>query len=187
MKPGMKLSMLLVTAILFWGGLFYFASCASSPEKRAVEMAEKALKATVDNPESIKILGVSKADSVFGKEYVSPHEKVSLSMHLMQYGQKLMEETDFFENLDKDDIGISEQMKRQLDAMTTLRALIASGDMNPTAKEGKSEKPFNGWKVKIDFEAKTLQGEPYHSEYWFILDKEAQCVVKSFEIPLQQD
>lgn len=82
-------------------------------------------EATVDNPESIKILGVSKADSVFGKEYVSPHEKVSLSMHLMQYGQKLMEETDFFENLDKDDIGISEQMKRQLDAMTTLRALIA--------------------------------------------------------------
>lgn len=187
MKPGMKLSMLLVTAIFFWSGLFYFASCTSSPEKRAVEMAEKALKATIDNPGSIKILGVSKADSVFGKEYVSPHEKVSLSMHLMQYGQKLMEETDFLENLDKDDIGISEQMKRQLDAMTTLRALIASGDMNPTAKEGKSEKPFNGWKVKIDFEAKTLQGEPYHSEYWFILDKEAQCVVKSFEIPLQQD
>ena len=187
MKPGMKLSMMLLTAVLFWSGLFYFASCTSSPEKRAVEMAEKALKATVDNPESIKILGVSKADSVFGKEYVSPHEKVSLSMHLMQYGQKLMEETDFFENLDKDDIGISEQMKRQLDAMTTLRALIASGDMNLKAKEGKSEKPFNGWKVKIDFEAKTLQGEPYHSEYWFILDKEAQCVVKSFEIPLQQD
>ena len=175
--------MMLLTAVLFWSGMFYFASCASSPEKRAVEMAEKALKATVDNPESIKILGVSKADSVFGKEYVSPHEKVSLSMHLMQYGQKLMEDTDFFENLEKDDIGISEQ----LDAMTTLRALIASGDMNLTAKEGRAEKPFNGWKVKIDFEAKTLQGEPYHSEYWFILDKEAQCVVKSFEIPLLQD
>ena len=178
---------MLVTAVCFWGGLFYFASCSDRPEKRAVEIAERALKATVDNPESIQIKGISKADSVFGKEYVSPHEKVSLSMHLMQYGQKLMEDTDFFENLEKDDIGISEQMKRQLDAMTTLRALIASGDMNLTAKEGRAEKPFNGWKVKIDFEAKTLQGEPYHSEYWFILDKEAQCVVKSFEIPLLQD
>lgn len=60
--------MMLLTAVLFWSGMFYFASCASSPEKRAVEMAEKALKATVDNPESIKILGVSKADSVFGKD-----------------------------------------------------------------------------------------------------------------------
>ena len=38
--------------------------------------------------------------------------------------------------------------------------------------------------VKIDFEAKTLKGKPYHSEYWFILDKEAEIVVKSFEIPL---
>ncbi len=31
---------------------------------------------------------------------------------------------------------------------------------------------------------KTSQGKPYHSEYWFILDKEAEFVVKSFEIPL---
>ena len=49
---------------------------------------------------------------------------------------------------------------------------------------GKEKKPFNGWKVKIDFEAKTLKGKPFHSEYWFILDKEAEIVVKSFEIPL---
>lgn len=181
----MKLSMMLLTAVLFWSGMFYFASCASSPEKRAVEMAEKALKATVDNPESIKILGVSKADSVFGKEYVNQHEKAALSMHLMQYGHKLMEETDYFQNLDKDDTAMSDQVTRQLDAMTTLRALIAYGEMEE-AKAGKEKvaKPFNGWKVKIDFEAKTLKGKPYHSEYWFILDKEAEIVVKSFEIPL---
>ena len=69
--------------------------------------------------------------------------------------------------------------------MTTLRALIAYGEMEE-AKTGKEKvaKPFNGWKVKIDFEAKTLKGKPYHSEYWFILDKEAEIVVKSFEIPL---
>ena len=27
-------------------------------------------------------------------------------------------------------------------------------------------------------------GKPYRSEYWFILDKDATCVVNSFEIPL---
>lgn len=143
------------------------------------------MKATVDNPESIQIKGISKADSVFGKEYVNPHEKAALSMHLMQYGHKLMEETDYFQNLDKDDAAMSDQVTRQLDAMTTLRALIAYGEMKE-AKVGKEKvaKPFNGWKVKIDFEAKTLKGKPYHSEYWFILDKEAEIVVKSFEIPL---
>ena len=78
MKPGMKLTILLVTAVCFWSGLFYFASCSDHPEKRAVEIAERALKATVDNPESIQIKGISKADSVFGKEYVNPHEKAAL-------------------------------------------------------------------------------------------------------------
>lgn len=185
MKPGMKLTILLVTAVSFWSGLFYFASCSGRPEKRAVEIAERALKATVDNPESIHIKGISKADSVFGKEYVNQHEKAALSMHLMQYGHKLMEETDYFQNIDKDDTAMSDQVTRQLDAMTTLRALIAYGELegaNP--QKAKEKKPFNGWKVKIDFEAKTLKGKPYHSEYWFILDKEAEFVVKSFEIPL---
>lgn len=96
-----------------------------------------------------------------------------------------MEETDYFQNLDKDDTAMSDQVTRQLDAMTTLRALIAYGELegaNPN--KAKEMKPFNGWKVKIDFEAKTLKGKPYHSEYWFILDKEAEIVVKSFEIPL---
>ena len=67
MKPGMKIIIMLITAVCFWGGLLYFASCSDSPEKRAVEIAERALKATVDNPESIQIKGISKADSVFGK------------------------------------------------------------------------------------------------------------------------
>ena len=185
MKPGMKLTILLVIAVCFWSGLFYFASCSGHPEKRAVEIAERALRATVDNPESIQIKSISKADSVFGKEYVNPHEKAALSMHLMQYGHKLMEETDYFQNLDKDDAAMSDEVTRQLEAMTTLRARTAYGEMEE-AKAGKEKvaKPFNGWKVKIDFEAKTLKGKPYHSEYWFILDKEAEIVVKSFEIPL---
>ena len=185
MKPGMKLIILLVTAVCFWSGLFYFASCSGRPEQRAVEISERALKATVDNPESIQIKGISKADSVFGKEYVNQHEKAALSMHLMQYGHKLMEETDYFQNLDKDDTAMSDQVTRQLDAMTTLRALIAYGELEgANSQKAKEKKPFNGWKVKIDFEAKTPQGKPYHSEYWFILDKEAEIVVKSFEIPL---
>ena len=50
-------------------------------------------------------------------------------MHLMQYGHKLMEETDYFQNLDKDDAAMSDQVTRQLDAMTTLRALIAYGEL----------------------------------------------------------
>ncbi|EJW90645.1 hypothetical protein EVA_21248, partial [gut metagenome] len=89
MKPGTKLLVILVTAVCFWGGLFYFVSCCNSPDKRAMEVAERALKSIVDNPETIQIKSISKAEPIFGKEYVNPHEKAALSMHLMKYGQKL--------------------------------------------------------------------------------------------------
>ncbi len=44
MKPGMKMIIMLVTAVCFWSSLFYFASCSGRPEKRAVEIAERAFE-----------------------------------------------------------------------------------------------------------------------------------------------
>ncbi len=70
-------------------------------------------------------------------------------------------------------------MERQMSSLSALRSLVTVKDPND-----KTQKPFNGWKVKIEYEAKNEDGTPYHSEYWFILDKEATCVVNSFEIPL---
>lgn len=64
-------------------------------------------------------------------------------------------------------------------AMSSLRRLMDFG----SPLDG-SPQPFSGWKIKVDFEGVDADGQGYHSEYWFILDKEAQCVVKSFEIPL---
>ena len=68
-------------------------------------------------------------------------------------------------------------MERQMEAMSVLRSMTPQANDNVT-------KSFTGWKVKIEYEGKDSGGKPYHSEYWFILDKEAQCVIKSFEIPL---
>lgn len=73
----MKIWIILVSIVLFWGGVFCFVCCADNLENRATDMAEKALKASVHNPESIRILGVSKPDSVFGHAlvpYLSAYE-----------------------------------------------------------------------------------------------------------------
>ncbi len=86
----MKLIILLVTAVCFWSGLFYFASCSDHPEKRAVEIAERALKATVDNPESIQIKGISKADSVFGKSIIRSPSKSRASARQIRYSARNM-------------------------------------------------------------------------------------------------
>ena len=111
-------------------------------------------------------------------------EKMALSVAMMKISRRFMEDTDF-DNPDSECHGISGQMKRQMDAMTALRSLMVTEELKPTGDEARQErKPFNGWKVKIEYEATDSDGQPYRSEYWFIMDKEAQCVIRSFEIPL---
>ena len=79
----------------------------------------------------------------------------------------------------------SERVCSGICTMTALRSLMVTGELKPTGDEASQErKPFSGWKVKIEYEATDSDGQPYRSEYWFIMDKEAQCVIRSFEIPL---
>ena len=111
-------------------------------------------------------------------------EKMALSVAMMKISRRFMENTEL-DNPNAECHGMSGQMKRQMDAMTALRSLMVSGELKPASDEARQErKPFSGWKVKIEYEATDSDGQPYRSEYWFIMDKEAQCVIRSFEIPL---
>lgn len=179
MKPGMKLAALLAGGMLMWNGIFMFTCCTNSAKDRARAVAEKSLMACVDYPETVKIVTVSNADSVFGREYVTLDERMTIATSMMKVSIRVMEQTENKENLDFNDAELAGLMERQMSAMSALRSLTDFG-------EDESDKPkkFSGWKVKIRYEAKTVDGKPYRSEYWFILDKDADCVVKSFEIPL---
>ena len=180
MKQEKKLLILPAVAVL----LGMETGCSGDSENKAQDMAIKALMASVDNPESVKIVGISKPDSVFGREYVTMKEKMALSVAMMKISRRFMEDTDF-DNPDSECHGMSGKMKRQMDTMTALRSLMLSGELKSTGDESSQErKPFSGWKVKVEYEATDSDGKPYCSEYWFIMDKEAQCVIRSFEIPL---
>ena len=180
MKQGKKFLILPAMAVLLGMG----TGCSDNSETEAPNMAKKALMASVDNPESVKIVGISKPDSVFGREYVTMKEKMALSVAIMKISRRFMENTEL-DNPNAECHGMSGQMKRQMDAMTALRSLMVSGELKPASDEARQErKPFSGWKVKIEYEATDSDGQPYRSEYWFIMDKEAQCVIRSFEIPL---
>ena len=180
MKRGKKLLILPAVAVLLGMG----TGCSDNSGNKAQDMAKKALMASVDNPESVKIVGISKPDSVFGREYVTMGGKIALSVAIMKISRRFMEDTDF-DNPDAESHMMSGQMKRQMDAMTALRSLMVSGELKPIGDESSQErKPFSGWKVKIEYEATDSDGQSYRSEYWFIMDKEAQCVIRSFEIPL---
>lgn len=182
MKPGALIKFILIATVLFWGGVAGFVYYTNQPQKRAVDVAKTALMAIVDNPESVQIKGISKVDSVFGREYVNRNEQMTLSVTLMKLGQEMMK-GDCLESIgtDPEHWELPKQVKQRMEAMTALRELVCIGML-----ESNKPKPFNGWKVKIEYEAKTADGNPYRSEYWCILDKKANCVVKSFEIPLLQ-
>ncbi|MEZ3551341.1 hypothetical protein [Muribaculum intestinale] len=179
MKPGMKLAILLIGGLLVWGGIFFLACQREDPKERARAVAEKSLYSCVDCPESVNIKAVSKADSIFGRDYVTTEESMNIAMAMLKINEKVMQATDNMENFDFEDRSTSALMERQMSSLSALRSLVTFKDPND-----KTQKPFNGWKVKIEYEAKNEDGTPYHSEYWFILDKEATCVVNSFEIPL---
>lgn len=177
MKQQKVLGLLLASLVLAGGITAFLLKDSSSPKDLAKEVAEKALLASVDRPETVKIHVVSMPDSVFGRDYITQEEKMAISMAMMKVNEKVMKETDGFEKMDFGDKAMADLMERQMSVMSVIRSLASYETHN-------SKKPFSGWKVKIEYEAESTDGAPYCSEYWFILDKEAVCVVKSFEIPL---
>ena len=179
MRQGTLIIVILVSAVLFWGGVAVFIACSNNPKDKALSVAEKALMASVDNPECVRILNISKADSVFGKEYITMEERKSLSVAMMRINEKVMKETDGLEDFNPENKEVIALMQRQMSAMSVLRDIVSHNPLPHGQKE-----PFNGWKVKIEYEAKADNGKPYRSEYWFMLDKDAVCVVKSFEVPI---
>lgn len=177
MKPGMKLAILLGGAVVVWGLIAYVFFAGNSPEKKAPEIAKTALYASVDCPESVSIVAVSKPDSVFGRDYINDDEKMAIAVSMMKINEKVMSQTGDLSEIDFEDSELTALVERQMSAMSAIRSLVSLDSAD-------RPKPFNGWKVKIEYEAKTAGGSPYRSEYWFILDKDARCVVNSFEIPI---
>ena len=174
MRPGTKLAVMLAGGALVWG-LIAMALCwREKPQKKAVRVAQTALYASVDNPESVKVVAVSEPDSVFGRCYIDDDEKMAIAVSMMKVNEKVMSQTDGLRDLDFEDSSVTDLVSRQMSAMGALRSL--AGFVDPD----EPRKPFSGWKVKIEYEAVSEGGSPYRSEYWFILDRDAQCVVNSF-------
>lgn len=178
MKPGIKLTILLVSAAVLWGTIFFVGCSSNNPKKRAKAIAEKALLASVDSPESVTVKAISDPDSVFGRQYVTDDERMAIAMAMVNINKKVMADTDGLSNFDFNNAETTELMERQMSALSVLRSLI---DFREPSK-GKDH--FSGWKVKIEHESVSTNGKPCHGEYWFILNKDADCVINSFEIPL---
>ena len=178
MRPGTKLAIMLASGALVWGIIAMALCWREKPQKRAVRVAQTALHASVDNPESVKMIAISEPDSVFGRSYIDDEEKMAIAVSMMKVNERVMSQTDDLGSVDFGNPALRELVERQMSSMSAMRSLMSID--TPDAPR----KPFSGWKVKIEYEAVSESGTPYRSEYWFITDRDAQCVVSSFEIPL---
>lgn len=158
----------------------------NNSQRNARKTAEYLLYHTVPNPQHIKINSISDVDSVIDNQFIKTEEKMGLGIMMMKNSDIIMgsSPTDYEQGSFQ-----MELMDRQTLAMSALRDLFdldyeMDGD---EVKEKKGDNKLTGWRVKIDYNGVSAKGNPYRSEFWFILDPTGKHVLKSFEIPIIAD
>ena len=169
---------LIVVVVAIITVVFVVLASCDSPSKAASKAAKIALMASVDNPESVEIQAISKPDSIFGQRYVTEKEMTAIGELMMKASDSISRAAGGLETIGLDNPQLNNLMTRQMSAMSVMRGMMFTLD------DDKSKKDFSGWKVKIVYQAKGKEGYTYKSEFWAILDKTGEHVVKSFEVPL---
>lgn len=149
-------------------------SCTNKEEK-SLQLAQENLELSVDNPSSLKILGVSKVDSAFGINYFTAKELRGIFEVSKKVTDKIMRHTNNLTTFDNIDPSSMSLLERQMKASTEVRSLLL--------KSGEKGE-FSGYKLKIDYQCSTSKGDPYKAESWFFIDKDGKQIIKTFELPL---
>lgn len=166
---------LLIIIVAFISSLLCSCSQTGGIEDRMKNLARENILASADVPESVKFLGVSKPDSAFGSHYYTEKEAqgvMKVWQRISDIVEKEARKAKSIEDIDKDVLLLAQ---RQMQSQFAVE-IILSG--TPEKKE------FSGWKVKVDYEAKSEDGIRYKAERWLYLSKDGNQVINIFEIPL---
>lgn len=159
---------------IFAIAVILMASCKDS-NRTLQQLAEQNLRQSVEYPQQLQIMAVSEPDSAFGTNYFSPKEKDGI-LHIMRsVTDSIMRRTNNMQSFDINDFYVMDLAERQMRSNAEIR------DMMRLSK-GKGE--WSGWKVKIDYSAKSHHGLDYHAERWFFINKEGNSIIRTIELPL---
>lgn len=161
-----KTVLLLLSAILL---------SACDRKGQMVKLAEMSLRQGVDYPGHLKILAVSEPDSAFGTHYFSREEMNGMMAVMREVLSDIMARTENMTKFDPNDRYVMDMAERQMQAMSEIRAMV---------RQGGTKGEWSGWKIKVDFQARSKDGIDYQAERWFFLNKEGNTIFKSFELPL---
>ncbi len=152
---------------------FLLVSC--DKKEQMVRLAEQNIRQSIDNPDQLKILGVSEPDSAFGAGYFSQKEVKGMTMMMQKVSDVIMKRTSNMTKFNPDDHYVIDLAQRQMRAMSEIRSLI-----HLSGQKGE----WSGWKIKVDYEAVNREGQTYRAERWMFLDKEGKIIFKTLELPI---
>lgn len=171
----------------FWMGLFAFGLVVLSillisflfkgkcTGDKAETTAIAALKMQVEKPQTLKILHVSKPDSVFRNRLCPDHEVIEMSSRFLDYSMTLMDDP---ENMKSDfkNPAYMAAMERFSENSATMEKLNRMLESEPGE--------FCGWRVKVNYTANDRSNTTYKAEKWFIFDKNKTHILNSFDVPM---
>ena len=150
-------------------------TACTDKRQQMVKLARQSLCQSIGENADVKIIGVSEPDSTFGSNYLSPEEKTAVMATMRKVTDKIMSRTQNMTAFDPSDTYVMGLAERQMRTNSDLRQMLFDCD-----KKGE----WNGWKVKIDYEAHDGHGQDYRAERWFFLDKDGGVIFKTMEFPL---
>lgn len=139
-----------------------------------MRMVTDCLHLMADNPESVKIIGISTPDSVFGKNFFNTDELVQILDNISNFNDKIFGHKSLPMNLD--DPKVAAKLQRGANLTDLIRPLMTN--------DGSEEGEFSGWKIKVLYECTDQFNDTIKNERYFIFDKDLKYILHSFEIPI---
>lgn len=153
----------------------WVATSCTNRKESLLQLAEENLRQSVDYPQQLQILGISEPDSAFGVNYFSQKEKEGILRIMRSVTDSIMRRTNNMESFDINDFYVMDLAERQMRANAEIQEMV---------RQSKGKGEWSGWKVKIDYAAKSHHGLDYYAERWFFINKEGNSIVKTMELPL---
>ena len=150
-------------------------TACTDKSQQMTKQAEMSLRQSIGEGNDVKITGISKPDSAFGSNYLTPEEKKAVIGTMKKVTDQIMSRTQNMTAFDPNDTYVIGLAERQMKANADLRQMLFDCD-----KKGE----WSGWKVKIDYEVHNGHEQNYRAERWFFLDKEGSVIFKTMEFPL---
>ena len=149
-------------------------SCSNLEDKmRKKAVAEIGSK--VHNPDDVKIIGFSTRDSAFDVNYYSKKEIASIMKVMDKITETIMARTENLTRFNPEDSYVIDLAERQMKAMAELQGKTLQSEQKGN---------WNGWKIRVDYQAKNKEGKNIKAERWFFFDKKGENIIDTFEIPL---